>query len=144
MLRLLDVEARDDPVAQDVLLVVDVVEEEVQRDDPLGQAGFQMLPLGRRDHPRHGIERENPLGPAVVVIDVEGHPLPQEMLVAGGATGIEVVRGQTRKTFEQGPVMRPDFATRGEHLVEKSICLVGFKHAHSWGGDGLSRARANF
>ena len=52
VLRLLDVKARDDPVAQDVLLVVDVVEEEVQRDDPLGQARLQVLPLRARDHPR--------------------------------------------------------------------------------------------
>ena len=70
--------ARDDAVADDLGVGVDVVEERLHRPHPLGDAGLDRVPLGGRDHPRHEVQRERSLDAA----DVEGHP------------GLRVVAGQ--------------------------------------------------
>ena len=56
-----DQPARDDPVAQDLLFAVDVVEVGLQRLDPLGDPLLEPGPLRRGDHPRNEIEGERPL-----------------------------------------------------------------------------------
>ena len=55
---------RDDARLQDLLAVVDVVEEAVQRRDPLAQPPLQLAPLVRRDDARDQVERDQPLGAA--------------------------------------------------------------------------------
>ena len=50
----------DDLFLEDALLVVDVVQEEVQRADALLQAAFQQSPFVRRDDARDQVEGENP------------------------------------------------------------------------------------
>ena len=53
--------ARDDAVAQDLLVAIDIVEELLQCPDPLSDAAFELRPLGGRDDPGHQIQREGPL-----------------------------------------------------------------------------------
>ena len=74
----------DDPLADDLAPVVDVVDERVQRPQALGEAALDRLPLGRRDDPRHEVEREGALlvARAVGVGDRERDPLLAEDLVA--------------------------------------------------------------
>ena len=63
---------RYDPRLEDVLLVVDVVQEEVQRLHPLLEAPLQDAPLARRNDPRHEVERDQPLRARVLAVDREG------------------------------------------------------------------------
>ncbi len=69
---------RDHAIAQDVLLVVNVVQEKIERGDPLGQAAFHQVPFAPRDDARDEVERENPLRALVVVINRKGHALAEK------------------------------------------------------------------
>ena len=63
---------RDHPVLQDLLVVIDVVQEQVQRGDPLRDACLQMLPFRCGDHPRDDVERQDAVDGVLVGIDDEG------------------------------------------------------------------------
>ena len=58
---------RDRPVAEDQAVVVDVVDEQVQRPDPLLQPALDPVPLVGGDQPGDRVERDDlldPLAPA--------------------------------------------------------------------------------
>ena len=76
-----------DPLADDLAPVVDVVDERVQRPQPLRQPALDRLPLGRRDDPWHEVERKRPVldSGTVGAGDREGDPLLAEDLVAAAA-----------------------------------------------------------
>ena len=77
-----DQPARHDAVVQDLLPVVDVVHEAVERRDPLAQAGLDDRPVGGGDDARDRVERQDPLGGGRVVrVDREGHAAMQERAV---------------------------------------------------------------
>ena len=61
----------DPPLAENPLLVVDVVQEEVERLHALDQAAFQLVPLGARDHARDQVDGEDPLDRVLLVVDGE-------------------------------------------------------------------------
>ena len=69
---------RDDPVLDDTLLVVDVVEEEIQRRDALDETGLNMLPLASGHDAREGIEREDAFRAFLVSVDRERDALFEE------------------------------------------------------------------
>ncbi len=56
---------RDDARLEDLLVVIDVVEEAVQRRDALAQTPLHHAPLVGRDDARDEVERDQPLGAAV-------------------------------------------------------------------------------
>src|SRR6185503_12629152 len=60
----------DDTVLDDLLAVVDVVDELVERVDALLQPALDPVPLLRRDDARHEIEGEGALGAGRVAVDV--------------------------------------------------------------------------
>src|SRR5258708_19474415 len=64
--------------ANDLALVVDVMQEKIQRLDPLAQARFQPTPLGGRDDARNHVERNQPLSSAPASLDPKGDPHPPE------------------------------------------------------------------
>ena len=109
-----DQPARDHAVAQDLLLAVDVVEVHLQRLDALRDAALQARPLGRRDDPRHQIERERPLLTRQRERDALVDERAPERLGAGREFG-----GVRRREFgEDALVGSADVALRVEHLVE--------------------------
>ncbi len=55
----------DDAGLQDLLAVVDVVDEAIQRRDALAQPPLDLAPLVGRDDARDQVERDQPLGAAV-------------------------------------------------------------------------------
>ena len=59
---------RHDAGLEDLLVVVDVVDEAVQRRDALAQAALHLAPLVRRDHARDQVERDQPLGAGAVLV----------------------------------------------------------------------------
>ena len=52
----------NDAVLDDLLVVIDVVEEQIQRGDPLHQTVLDGLPFVGRDDPGHRVEGKNALG----------------------------------------------------------------------------------
>ena len=70
--------ARDDALGEDAPLVVDVLQEQVDRGQPLRQAALERVPLARRDDARQQVEREDALGALLVAVDRERDALGQE------------------------------------------------------------------
>ena len=58
--------------------MIDVVDEGVERPDALLEAGLQAHPFLRGQHPRHDIERDQPLGALLLAIDRERDADPME------------------------------------------------------------------
>ena len=56
----------------DLAPVVDVVDERVQRADPLGEAALDLRPLVAGDHPRDEVERERPVAHRSVDVRTAG------------------------------------------------------------------------
>ena len=130
VLGLLDVEAWDDAILEDALVVIDVVEKQVERHDPLGEAGLKVLPLARRHDPRDRIERENPLGTAVVVVNIEGDPLTQEIQLGAGLAREEIPRIDVAEAVLQRAAMRPHVTIGGEHFIVKNSGIVALEQIH--------------
>ena len=106
--------ARDDAVAQNLLLAVDVVEVMLQRLDPLPDAALEPRPLSRRDHPRDEIQRKW----ALLAGQREGDALVDERAAERVGAGFQL-RGVGRsKLGEDALVRAADVALGVEHLVE--------------------------
>src|SRR5262245_57975088 len=71
----------DNAFGEDASLVVDVLEEQVDRGQPLSQAAFERIPLTTCQDPGQQVERENPLRALIVSIDGERNALCQERAV---------------------------------------------------------------
>src|SRR5205085_6145515 len=69
---------RDGPVLEDLLLVIDIVDEAVERVDALLEAALDVVPLGGADDARDQVEGEDALGALIVAVDVEGDAELQE------------------------------------------------------------------
>ena len=113
--------ARHHAVAQDLLVAVDVVEETLQRAHPLGDAGLQSGPLGRRDHPGNQVQREGALLAGQRESDALVDECPPERLGAGA----EFIGAGGRELGVDAPVGRPHPALRVEHLVEGGRVRAG-------------------
>ena len=126
-----DVVRRDDAVLEDALLVVDVVEEEVQRRDALRQPTLQILPLLGRDDARQQVEGENLLRSRRVAIDVERDALPEKGHVHRVPLELELLRRERLEVLAELPVVRPRLTVLVQHLVEEPGLVVAFQHVMS-------------
>jgi hypothetical protein len=110
---------RDDPGPDDLALVVDVVDEAVQRADALREAALDVVPLGRGQDPRDQVERERAvLDGAVLAGGVERDALLDEDRVAPVAGGRQQLRAQARDLGGERDGVRAGDAVRAEDLVE--------------------------
>jgi hypothetical protein len=82
----------NDPVLHDPLVVIDILEEKVQRGDPLHQAALKKFPFPGRNDPGHQIEREDPLRDPRIAIHVERDALPQKSEIDRVALGVGMDR----------------------------------------------------
>ena len=102
------------PVAQDLLVSVDVVEEPLQGERPLGEAALELGPLGSGDHPWDHIQRERPF---LLPRQGEGDALVHEGAAQCVGPGREFL-GTRRSQFRvDAPIRRPDPGLAIEHLV---------------------------
>ena len=93
---------RDAPGADDLLAVIDVVEEGVQRPHALLDAALKQPPFGGRDDARDEVEGDQPLERVLGAVDGEGDAEPPEenlgflllALKAGPATGLQAIQQQ--------------------------------------------------
>ena len=122
---------RDDAVLDDPLLVIDVVNEEVERADALLQAALDEAPFRRRDNPRHEIERKDPLGSGVVAVDAEGNAHVQERAFRRLLATKEFAVGQSFDELAERARRRPRLAVGVEHLIEETAgFVVGEPHGN--------------
>ncbi len=128
--RRLDQPLRDDALADGgVLADVEVLEEQVERADALGEAALQVVPLGGRDEPRDQVERPRPLRAGLLAVDRERDALAaQDALDERRATG-HVLRGQRVQSLEQALVVGSR-AVLGQHLAEALWHVAGEQPLH--------------
>jgi len=121
---------RDHAVLDDALLMIDVIEEEVQGGDALDQPRLDMLPLGRRDDAREGVEGEDSLRALFVAVDREGDALLEEQQLEAAELLAELVVPETGEFVGHAAVVGPDAATLVDQLVEEvGPFVVGQDHA---------------
>ena len=79
-----------DPRPDDLVRVIDVVDERIERADALGQAALDHRPFRARQYARHEVHRPGPIpSRAVVAGDLERDPLLHEDGVASPAGGLQ-------------------------------------------------------
>ena len=110
-----DEPARDHPVAQDLLLAVDVVEVHLQGLHALTDAALEPGPLGRRDDPRDEIQREGSLLPR----QRERDALVDEGAAQCVGAGLEVRNIGRAQLLVDALVGAAHVAVGVEHLVER-------------------------
>ncbi len=107
----------DHPVAHRVLRAVHVGEEPLERAHPLRDARLDDAPVGCRDDPRHGVEREG----ALLAREVEGDALREVRARQRVGASAELVLRHPREGRIELAVRlahRPGFG--GEHLVPRT------------------------
>ncbi len=115
---------RDDAGLEDLLAVVDVGEEEVERAQPLLEAPLDRLPLVRRHDARHEIEREDAVGALVVAVHREADSLVEEERVGDPDPLLEPVGAHRGEPLCERLVVRPRETRALEHLVEERSEVV--------------------
>ena len=124
VLRAEDERGRNPAVAQDSLVVVDVVQEEVERTDPLDQAALDVGPFVLRDDARDQVEREDPLEAFLLAVDREADPLVEEREVDAVPPFLEVLGAEHRELLGEGAIVRSWHTGCLEHLVEERARLI--------------------
>ena len=113
------------PVADNSLVVVDVIEKQVQGGNALAQAPFQLAPFGVRQNPRDDIEGNDPLGPLAVPVNVEGDPHSQHRAIGGPLPPLKIVGRQAFQMREQDLAFAARQTGRLEEFVVEVANLIG-------------------
>ncbi len=112
----------NDSGSDDLMCVVDVVDERVQRPNPLRQAPFDVRPLRSREHARHEVHRPGPVAmPAVRAGDLEGDALLHEDRVATQPDLLEARRSQSFQRGQKARGMRERAPVTIEELVAAPV-----------------------
>ena len=115
---------RQHAVADDPLLVVQVVDQHVERGDPLPQAALQHLPFVAADDPRHDVERNDPLAALPVAVHVERDAELHHRPVGRPLTADQVVRRDAADAMKERLAIGPRLAGLIEHFVVELVGLV--------------------
>ena len=112
---------RDYAVGDDPRVAVNVIQEAVECEDPLREAGLELTPLAGGQDPRQAVDRDDALVRLVVTVDGEGDPLVQER-PGDALLDIEQFLGRDlRKRLLQEPAVRARRAAPLEHLVVDGV-----------------------
>ncbi len=110
---------RDHAVAQHMLIMVNVVEQQVDRRDPLDDAALYVPPLLSRQHARQDVERQDAVDRPRVRVDRKGDPKIVELGVRGGGALFEHTDRQAREALAD------DMARRAaQHLAKEALRIV--------------------
>jgi len=116
-----------DPVLDDFLLVVKIVEEKVQRLNALLQPALNPVPLLGADHARHDIEWENTLGAGGIAVNIEGDSELEQGMLGSSLTTLQFPGRQGLESLDEGFRLASGRIIRRKHLVEKPIGTVAVK-----------------
>ncbi len=119
---------RNDFFAQDALLMINVVAEQIQRRDALNQPAFDFFPFVLGNDSGHQIEGEDFFDAALVAVHGEGDALIAEVDVGHLHPAGEGVGAHGRQSGGGRGVMRARNSGLREHLVEQAVDLVGIEH----------------
>jgi hypothetical protein len=114
----------NDTRLDDGLVVIDVVDEPIQREDALLETAFDRVPLRGRHDPRHEVEREDALGTRAVTVDVERDAHLHQRAFGRTLTTEQLAVGQRVDELDQRARERSGHAARFEHLVKEPTRLV--------------------
>ncbi len=114
-----DLFGRNDARLQDVLVVVHIVQEAVQRGHALHQAGLQLGPLGGVDHARNDVEWDQAFLAGVVAVHSERDPHALEVQLGFRPLLIDQMRGLLGEPIRERLVMRPHSCLIGIHFIVK-------------------------
>ena len=103
---------------QDLLAVVDVVHEHVERAHALLDAGAQTPPLGARDDARHDVERDQALGRFVLAVDVEGDTGAPEQALGFPLLLLQILDALAVEPLLGGGIGLANARAPAVHLVE--------------------------
>ena len=104
----------------DLLVVIDVVEEDVDRLHALDAAALHELPFGAVENARHEIEGDQPLGRAAFAIDREGDAEPAEQLLGRRLLGDQGLDGEIVEQLGEVGIGGSHRAVGLAHLIKKS------------------------
>ena len=104
----------------DLLVVIDVVEEDVDRLHPLDAAALHEFPFGPGENARDEIEGDQPLGRAAFGIDREGDAEPAEQLLRRRLLCHQGLDGEIVEQLGKVGVGRSHRAVGLAHLIKKS------------------------
>lgn len=112
---------RNDFCLQNLLAVIDVVEEGVERPDPLLQSGFESLSFDRRDDARNDVAGDGSLGAGFFAVDRKGDADAMEQCVGLGTLLRELLERRRRQPFGNALVMHGECAVIRVHLVVRCV-----------------------
>ena len=114
---------RDAPGPDDLLAVIDVVEEGVQRPHALLDAALEQPPFRRGNDPRHEVERDQPLQRILGIVDGEGDAEPAEEGFRLLLLALQLGPGLSAEPLGDLAIRRANLAVRAQHLVERRLGL---------------------
>ena len=106
------------PGLDDLLAVIDVVHEGVERAHALLDAGRQPAPFGRRDDARDDVEGDEPLGRLVVAVDGEGDAGAAEQRLRLARFRFEVVELLRAEPFGDGLIGLAHTVAGAVHFIK--------------------------
>jgi hypothetical protein len=116
--------ARHHAVLQDALLMIDVVEEEVERGDALDHARLDVLPLRRRQHARDHVEWQDAVDSVLLGIDGEGDAQIEQLVLGVAGAAAQLVDGDAAETLAQRLGVGRRRIDPAEQLAVVAACVV--------------------
>ena len=131
---------RDDLVLQDLLVVINVVDELVERVDALLEAALDPVPLLGADDARNQVEGENALRARRISVDVEGDAHLEEQALRRALAAQKLALLERLDGVEQQASLRPHHSGIVEHLIPESLGLISIEPHSAPLGRHLSKS----
>jgi hypothetical protein len=112
----------NDAVADDPALVVQVIDEVVQRGEPLGEPGGNAVPFLRGDDARNDVERPRAIDVAALAVHREGDAHLDDGALGGFLPRFELLRVETGQVARQRRCGLARFARRADEFI---VCGPG-------------------
>src|SRR6185295_4005178 len=103
----------------DLLAVIDIMHEGVERPRPLLDTGGDAAPFCGTQDPRYDVEWDQPLGHGLVAVDGKGDPRAAEQRFRLAALALQVFDVLALQPLMHGEVRLPDPTSATVHLVER-------------------------
>ena len=113
---------RHHAVLDDLTLVVDIMQEQVERGETLAQAALDRRPFAPGDDARDQVVGEDAFGALRAAVDGESNALVEERQVCRALAAVQFVRRQGEKVLVEALVMLPRLAARSQELI---VCPSG-------------------
>ena len=114
---------------QDPLLVIDVVQEQIERADPLPHAGLDGPPVRSRQHPGNDVERQDAVDGVAIRIDREGDAEVEQLVLGGLGAPTQLGEIHLREASADLRGVRRRRLPAAVHLAPEAVVTVARKRA---------------